>query len=64
LYNRFKGKMDGEFGKIAFTTAPICSSEALDAKFTTHELARDLKAWAVFGPPRGLTWEPTFEART
>ncbi len=63
LYKQYKGKMDGEFGKIAFTTRPICGSASLDAKFTTRDMAREMKAWATFGPPRGMTWEPTLQER-
>jgi hypothetical protein len=63
LYEQYKGKMDERFAKVAFTTRPICGSPSLDAKFTTHDLAKGLKSWALFGPPRGMTWEPTFEER-
>src|SRR5207344_2453819 len=31
----------------------------VDAKFTTTDLAKQLKSHAVFGPPLGRTWEPT-----
>ena len=32
---------------------------SLDAKFTTTDLAKELKSWALFGPPLGRTWQPT-----
>jgi hypothetical protein len=58
LYREYRGRMDEDFGKIAFTTPPLASSAAVDAKFTTSEMARELKTWALFGPPLGRTWEP------
>src|SRR5262245_32488939 len=64
LYDSHKGKMDADFGKLAFTTPPVCASSSLDAKFTTTDLAMDLQTWALFGPPLGRTWEPSFEERT
>src|SRR3990172_6681490 len=63
LYRKHKGKMGVEFAKEAFTTPPICASASVDAKFTTTDLARDLKSWAIFGPPRGKTWLPTDEEK-
>jgi hypothetical protein len=63
LYDRHKGKIDADFGKLAFTTAPLAAHPSLDAKFTTTEMAKELKTWALFGPPLGRTWEPTSEER-
>ncbi len=63
LYQKHKGKIDANFGKEAFTTPPIAAYHSLDAKFTTTDLARDLKTWALFGPPLGRTWEPSPEER-
>jgi hypothetical protein len=63
LYQQHKGKIDAGFGKEAFTTPPIAAYHSLDAKFTTTDLARDLKTWALFGPPLGRTWEPSQEER-
>jgi hypothetical protein len=63
LYHRFKGKIDADFGKIAFTTPPVAAFHSLDAKFTTTDLAKDLKTWALFGPPLGRPWKPTQEER-
>jgi hypothetical protein len=63
LYDKYKGKMDADFGKLAFTTAPLAAFHSVDAKFTTTAMARELKTWALFGPPLGRTWEPTFEER-
>jgi hypothetical protein len=63
LYREHKGKIDADFGKLAFTTPPLAAYHSLDAKFTTTEMARQLKTWALFGPPLGRTWQPTEEDR-
>jgi hypothetical protein len=63
LYHAHKGKIDADFGKLAFTTPPVAAYHSLDAKFTTTDMAKELKSWALFGPPLGRTWEPTFEQR-
>ena len=59
LFEEHKGKIDADFGFEAFTTPPLAASPSLDAKFTTTAMARELKTWALFGPPLGRTWEPT-----
>jgi hypothetical protein len=58
LYREYRGRMGEDFGKIAFTTPPLASAAAVDAKFTTSEMAKELKTWALFGPPLGRAWEP------
>jgi hypothetical protein len=63
LYDQYKGNIDADFGKLAFTTPPVAGFRSIDAKFTTTEMARDLKTWALFGPPLGRTWKPTFAER-
>jgi hypothetical protein len=63
LFDRFKGKIDADFGKLAFTTPPLAAYHSIDAKFTTTELAKELKSWALFGPPLGKTWLPTEEEK-
>jgi hypothetical protein len=63
LYDKYKGKMDVSFGKVAFTTTPLAAYHSVDAKYTTTDMCRDLKTWALFGPPLGRTWQPTFEER-
>jgi hypothetical protein len=59
LYDKHKGKIDADFGKLAFTTPPIAAYHSVDAKFTTTDMAKQLKTWALFGPPLGRTWQPT-----
>jgi hypothetical protein len=63
LYDKHKGKIGVEFGKEAFTTPIIAASHSLDAKFTTTDLAKQLKTWALFGPPLGQSWQPTPDER-
>ncbi len=63
LYDKYQGKMDESFGRLAFTTPPLSAFSSLDAKFTTSEMAKRLETWAQFGPPLGRTWEPTFDER-
>jgi hypothetical protein len=63
LFNQHKGKIDAAFGKLAFTTPPLAAFHSLDAKFTTSDLARQLKTWALFGPPLGRTWKPSQQER-
>ncbi len=64
LYHKHKGKISAEFGFEAFTTPPIAGAPSCDAKFTTTALAKELKTWALFGPPMGRSWQPTDEERT
>lgn len=64
LLNKHQGKIGVAFGFEAFTTPPLAAFSSCDAKFTTTALARELKTWAVFGPPLGRTWDPTDEQRT
>src|SRR5262249_55866268 len=44
-----KGEVTADLGLGARPTAP---------------LGKELKSWALFGPPRGATWEPTEDERT
>jgi hypothetical protein len=64
LYEKHKGQITAAFGFEAFTTPPVAAYPSLDAKFTTTALAKELKTWALFGPPLGRTWEPTPAERT
>src|SRR5262249_11864872 len=45
LFNQHRGRINVDFGKLAFTTPPIAAYHSLDAKFTTTDLAKDLKSW-------------------
>src|SRR5262249_53661363 len=58
IYHQYKGKIDANFAKLAFTPPPLAAYHSLDAKFTTTDLAKDLKSVALYGPPLGWTWLP------
>ncbi len=59
LYDSQKGKIDADFGRLAFTTPPLAAYHSADAKYTTSAMAKELKTWALFGAPLGRTWQPT-----
>jgi hypothetical protein len=59
LFAKWKGKINEDFGKEAFTTPPLAAYHSVDAKFTTTDMAKELKSWALFGPPLGRSWQPT-----
>jgi hypothetical protein len=59
LYGKSKGKIGPGFGFEAFTTPPLAAFPSCDAKFTTAAMAKELKTWALFGPPLGRTWTPS-----
>jgi hypothetical protein len=59
LFEKHKGKIDAAFGFEAFTTPPLAAFSSCDAKFTTSDMAKELKTWALFGPPLGKTWDPS-----
>lgn len=61
LFDKRSGQIGVDFGFEAFTTPPLAAFPSCDAKFTTTALAKELKSWALFGPPLGHTWEPTTE---
>lgn len=63
LFERHRGKIGEAFAREAFSLPPLAAFPSCDAKFTTSELAKDLKSWALFGPPLGRTWDPTPEDR-
>ena len=58
MYRDHRGKIDVNFGKLAYSAPPLAKLQSLDAKVTTSSLAKDMKAWALFGPPYGRVWEP------
>src|SRR5262249_45956967 len=63
LFDGARGRIDASFAKLAFTTPPLAASHSLDAKYTTSALAERMQSVALFGPPRGTTWEPTADER-
>ncbi|HSQ55750.1 MAG TPA: C45 family autoproteolytic acyltransferase/hydrolase [Gemmata sp.] len=58
-YEKYKGKIDAEAARAAFTSPALALPHSLDAKFTTSDLANDLAAQALYGPPTGRDWKPT-----
>ncbi len=63
LYEKYRGKVDADFGKLAFSTPPLAAHPSLDAKVTTSDMAKKLETHALFGPPYQKVWVPTFEQR-
>jgi hypothetical protein len=51
LYHEYKGKIDEQFGFMAFDTAPLVSASAMDAKVVTADMASRMMVWADFGKP-------------
>jgi len=51
LYREYKGKIDEQFGFMAFDTAPLVSVGAMDAKVVTADMASRMMVWAEFGRP-------------
>jgi hypothetical protein len=51
LYRENKGKIDEQFGFMAFHTAPLVSATAMDAKVITADMASRMMVWAEFGKP-------------
>ena len=49
--------------KKALTSPPLAAKSALDAKYTTADLAKQLASHALYGPPTGKKWEPTEKER-
>lgn len=56
MYDQHKGKIDEQFGFLAYRTAPLVSASAFDAKVVTSEMARNQQVWAVFGRPNQREW--------
>ncbi|QJW97662.1 C45 family autoproteolytic acyltransferase/hydolase [Frigoriglobus tundricola] len=58
LFRDRRGKVGVEFGKFAFSAAPLAKLSSLDAKITTSDMAKKLASHALFGPPYGRVWAP------
>lgn len=58
LYNQYKGKIDEQFGFLAFRTAPLVTATSFDAKITNSDLASRMMLWAVYGKPNEREWVP------
>ncbi len=64
LYDKHKGKIDADFGKLAFTTPPLAAYHSVDAKFTTTDLAKELKTLGAVRPAAGPDLGADDEERT
>ncbi|MBZ5583119.1 MAG: hypothetical protein LAQ30_13130, partial [Acidobacteriia bacterium] len=58
LYSRYKGRIDEQFGFLAFRTSPLVSGGTMDAKIATADMANRLMVWAAFGRPNETMWRP------
>jgi hypothetical protein len=58
LYREYNGNIDEQFAFLAFRTAPLVSSTAMDAKVVTAEMASRMMVWGVFGKPNQREWVP------
>jgi hypothetical protein len=59
LYHEYKGKIDEQFGFMAFHTAPLVSAGAMDAKVITSDMASRMMVWAEFGRPNQTERPPS-----
>ncbi|WP_316676132.1 C45 family autoproteolytic acyltransferase/hydolase [uncultured Tolumonas sp.] len=59
MYDQYKGKIDADFAHKLLTTPEIVVSVAVDAKYTTSDMANQLTTWATFGPPLGAVRYPS-----
>jgi hypothetical protein len=59
LYRKYRGRIDEQFGFLAFRTAPLVSIGTMDAKIVTSDMARNLMVWAAFGEPNELERLPS-----
>jgi hypothetical protein len=51
LYHEYKGKIDEQFGFLAFRTAPLVAHSTIDAKIVTAGMANNMMVWAEMGRP-------------
>jgi hypothetical protein len=58
LYRKYNGKIDEQFGFLAFRTAPLVSPTSMDGKVATADMANRMMVWAVFGKPNEREWVP------
>ncbi len=58
LYRKYYGRIDEQFGFLAFRTAPLVALSTMDAKVTTADMASHLMVWAEIGRPNQTAWLP------
>jgi hypothetical protein len=59
LYRQYGGKIDEQFGFLAFRTAPLVAASTMDAKVVTAEMAQHMMVWAEIGRPNQREWLPS-----
>lgn len=64
LYQKYRGKIDEQFGFLAFRTPPLVAAATMDAKVVTAGMASHMMVWAEFGRPNQREWLPnkTYDA--
>ena len=60
MYERYKGNIGEDFALKVLGEPELVSAFAVDAKYTTSEMASKLQSAAMFGPPVGGIWQPSF----
>ena len=70
LYEKYHGQIDDQFAYLAFRTAPLVTSTAMDAKVVSAEMAKNMMVWATLenqisasGFPRNETKKNTQKTR-
>jgi hypothetical protein len=58
LYRKYRGRIDEQFGFLAFRTAPLVAASTMDAKVVTSDMASHLMVWAEIGRPNETAWLP------
>ncbi len=58
LYRKYRGKIDAQFGFLAFRTAPLVAASTMDAKVATADMASHMMVWAEIGRPNETEWLP------
>jgi hypothetical protein len=64
LYQQNKGKIDADFGKLAFSAPPLDTRYSCDAKVTTAAMASQLESFAHWGDPYGKLWDASHDILT
>ncbi|MGA7259089.1 MAG: hypothetical protein WBX09_20765, partial [Terracidiphilus sp.] len=58
LYQKYRGKIDEQFGFLAYRTAPLVAASTMDAKVVTADMASNMMVWAEMGRPNQREWLP------
>jgi len=58
LYQKYRGRIDEQFGFLAFRTAPLVAVSTMDAKVATADQASRMMVWAEIGRPNQREWKP------